>query len=531
MNIQLLLSGAQNQGSASMASSPLSASVNTPDLFRQALSQAANLPSTNAPLRATEVDSQTPVESQEQLASLQARLSLATSDTLASQQPVDPLNSESLTPLNEIAARMNLLASFEETAESTEALQGEAGSQAPAQVQKQLASLQARLSLATSDTLASQQPVDPLNSESLTPELASNSEPLTFLDEIAARMNLLASFAEPAEPAEALQGVAPELEALLQQLDLSQEQTAELLSALGIDPQPGMALEHSDNAIELLSHLSEEEAGQLVSALSVMLTATTQSSTGALATHKGPQSQPLSSGAYRHDASSTLSTTNAIATKLGTANGQPTVANSQDVLTKIGPLTPSAPLATPDELEPLLRGGQATAAGFPNSASAGNAPVAASSSMPSSHASLGTPVSSPAWSSQLGQQLVQFAQRGGEQQIKMQLHPAELGPLSITLKVSEQGTQAHFLSSHMQVRQVVEQAIPQLREALAEQGISLGETSVGEQHNSNEQAFAEKGNNAGAQVGSSVTDSDQDTLAPVAENISPPLDGRVDLYA
>ena len=58
----------------------------------------------------------------------------------------------------------------------------------------------------------------------------------------------------------------------------------------------------------------------------------------------------------------------------------------------------------------------------------------------------------------------------------------------------------------MQVRQVVEQAIPQLREALAEQGISLGETSVGEQHNSNEQAFAEKGNNAGAQVGSSVTD-------------------------
>lgn len=475
MNIQLLLSGAQNQGSASMASSPLSASVNTPDLFRQALSQAANLPSTNAPLRATEVDSQTPVESQEQLASLQARLSLATSDTLASQQPVDPLNSESLTPLDEVA---------------------------------------------TSDMLTPELAIDP-----------PNSEPLTFLDEIAARMNLLASFAEPAEPAEALQGVAPELEALLQQLDLSQEQTAELLSALGIDPQPGMALEHSDNAIELLSHLSEEEAGQLVSALSVMLTATTQSSTGALANHKGPQSQPLSSGAYRHDASSTLSITNAIATKLDTANGQPTVANSQDVLTKIGPLTPSAPLATPDELEPLLRGGQPAAAGFPNSASAGNAPVAASSSMPSSHASLGTPVSSPAWSSQLGQQLVQFAQRGGEQQIKMQLHPAELGPLSITLKVSEQGAQAHFLSSHMQVRQVVEQAIPQLREALAEQGISLGETSVGEQHNSNEQAFAEKGNNAGAQVGSSVTDSDQDTLAPVAENISHPLDGRVDLYA
>ncbi|KFC50708.1 hypothetical protein DK37_08975 [Halomonas sp. SUBG004] len=70
---------------------------------------------------------------------------------------------------------------------------------------------------------------------------------------------------------------------------------------------------------------------------------------------------------------------------------------------------------------------------------------------------------------------------GGEQHIQMKLHPAELGPLSISLKMTEHGAQAHFLSAHAQVRQVLEQAIPQLRDALAEQGISLGETSVGEQ--------------------------------------------------
>ncbi|WP_434983843.1 flagellar hook-length control protein FliK [Vreelandella zhaodongensis] len=143
---------------------------------------------------------------------------------------------------------------------------------------------------------------------------------------------------------------------------------------------------------------------------------------------------------------------------------------------------------------------------------------------------LNTPVTSPAWPSQLGQQLIQFAQRGGEHQVKMQLHPAELGPLSITLKVTEQGAQAHFLSSHAAVRQVIEQAIPQLREALAEQGISLDDTSVGEQQNPNEQSFAQQmpGKNAGNQKGEQGNDS---APSPVEENSQETPDGRVDIYA
>ncbi|WP_156963083.1 flagellar hook-length control protein FliK [Halomonas alkaliantarctica] len=151
--------------------------------------------------------------------------------------------------------------------------------------------------------------------------------------------------------------------------------------------------------------------------------------------------------------------------------------------------------------------------------------------MPNSPASatLNTPFTSPAWPSQLGQQLIQFAQRGGEHQVKMQLHPTELGPLSITLKVTEQGTQAHFLSSHAPVRQAIEQAIPQLREALAEQGISLGETSVGEQQTPNEQAFAQQMPNQTA--GDRLTESGGESV-PLKETSTLSLqDGRVDLYA
>ena len=147
-------------------------------------------------------------------------------------------------------------------------------------------------------------------------------------------------------------------------------------------------------------------------------------------------------------------------------------------------------------------------------------------------ATLATPFMSPAWSQQLSQQLVQISQRGGDQHVQMQLNPAELGPLSISLKFSEQGAQAHFLSAHAQVRQVLEQAIPQLREALAEQGISLGETSVGEQRDPNDQAFAQSSNNNGAKAGG---DSGEVVLEEAAHQNagSKPLalDGRVDLYA
>ena len=142
---------------------------------------------------------------------------------------------------------------------------------------------------------------------------------------------------------------------------------------------------------------------------------------------------------------------------------------------------------------------------------------------------LNTPVTSPAWPSQLGQQLIQFAQRGGEHQVKMQLHPAELGPLSITLKVTDQGAQAHFLSSHATVRQVIEQAIPQLREALAEQGISLGETSVGEQQTSNEQAFAQQ--MPGQAAGDRHSEAGSDSALPTEVSAHSVQDGRVDLYA
>lgn len=137
------------------------------------------------------------------------------------------------------------------------------------------------------------------------------------------------------------------------------------------------------------------------------------------------------------------------------------------------------------------------------------------------------PLSSPQWGGELGQQLVNISRRG-DQRVSLNLNPAELGPLTVELKVVDQMAQLQFLSGQPQVRQAVEQAIPQLREALAEQGISLGETSVGEQRNAREQ-FAQSGGSRSHQ-GSSTADELPPTDTSDATTSISAAAGRINLY-
>lgn len=147
-------------------------------------------------------------------------------------------------------------------------------------------------------------------------------------------------------------------------------------------------------------------------------------------------------------------------------------------------------------------------------------------------ASLSAPVGTPAWEQQLSQQMIRFSQQGGEQRVTLRLHPAELGPVSVSLTMNEQNAQAQFLSHNATVRQALEQALPQLREALAEQGISLGEASVGEQSAGSSDGTGEGVPGEAMMAAGSAGDEaagDDDATATVTRDLG--LDGRVDLYA
>ncbi len=140
---------------------------------------------------------------------------------------------------------------------------------------------------------------------------------------------------------------------------------------------------------------------------------------------------------------------------------------------------------------------------------------------------LATPINHANWSQEFGQRLSVLAMRG-ENQVSLHLNPRELGPLVVDLKMIDNQAQMHIFSNHNQVRAAVEQAIPQLRESLEEQGITLGEATVSQQQHQEQRDNA--GNNS-HQGNPALAD---DSFTSGETGVSQPNmvidDGRVSLY-
>lgn len=91
-----------------------------------------------------------------------------------------------------------------------------------------------------------------------------------------------------------------------------------------------------------------------------------------------------------------------------------------------------------------------------------------------------TPVGHDAWGGDFSQSITWLATQH-EQTAELHLNPPQLGPLDVVLHVSGDQATALFTSAHPAVRDAVEQALPRLREMLAENGITLGNATVSDQ--------------------------------------------------
>lgn len=112
-----------------------------------------------------------------------------------------------------------------------------------------------------------------------------------------------------------------------------------------------------------------------------------------------------------------------------------------------------------------------------------SSPVVAQQSTALPAAPMPTPVlnaqlGSSEWQQALGQQILMF-NRSGQHSAELRLHPQDLGTLQISLRIDDNQAQLHMASGHSQVRAALEAALPQLRTALADSGIQLGQSSVG----------------------------------------------------
>lgn len=99
---------------------------------------------------------------------------------------------------------------------------------------------------------------------------------------------------------------------------------------------------------------------------------------------------------------------------------------------------------------------------------------------------INTPVAHDNWGDEFNQKITWLSNQK-EQTAELHLNPPELGPMDVVLKVSGDQATAMFTSPHAAVREAVEQALPRLREMMAENGIMLGNATVSDQASRNRQ--------------------------------------------
>ncbi|MFL4555321.1 flagellar hook-length control protein FliK [Yersinia kristensenii] len=152
---------------------------------------------------------------------------------------------------------------------------------------------------------------------------------------------------------------------------------------------------------------------------------------------------------------------------------------------------------------------------------------------------LSAQLGSQEWQQSLGQQVIMFS-RNGQQNAELRLNPQELGALQISLKIEDKQAQLHFVSAHSQVRAAIEAAMPNLRTALAESGIQLGQSSVGsegqwqqaqQQNQQNQQNFASRGQPGYGEVAAGETQASTPLVTPAALQSLANGNGGVDIFA
>lgn len=100
-----------------------------------------------------------------------------------------------------------------------------------------------------------------------------------------------------------------------------------------------------------------------------------------------------------------------------------------------------------------------------------------------------TPVGQGEWTQQFNDEVLWL----GSQQIKaaaIKVTPAELGPVEVNIKVVNDVATIQFNSHSGQVRELIEQAVPRLREMMQDQGIQLADVDV--RDNSEEQQMKQQ---------------------------------------
>jgi flagellar hook-length control protein FliK len=133
------------------------------------------------------------------------------------------------------------------------------------------------------------------------------------------------------------------------------------------------------------------------------------------------------------------------------------------------------------------------------------------------------------WNEALGDRVTWMA-GNRVQNAELRLNPAELGPLRVQISMDDGKASVTFTAQHPLTRDAIEQALPRLREMLADQGLSLQNASVSD-HGSRQQQAGPGGERVaphfGPAPGADGGTAEGEILSPVMRTPS----GLVDVFA
>ena len=138
------------------------------------------------------------------------------------------------------------------------------------------------------------------------------------------------------------------------------------------------------------------------------------------------------------------------------------------------------------------------------------------------------PVTHPQWDSQFTDHIAWL----GKNDIKsavIKITPDELGPIEINIKMVKDGASVNIISHSAQVRDIVDQAIPKLRDMMITQGLNLADVQVTVDQRSGN-AFAQNNNNQSHEGEAAGFDEGDDEVQMVS-TINKPPKGLIDYFA
>jgi len=142
---------------------------------------------------------------------------------------------------------------------------------------------------------------------------------------------------------------------------------------------------------------------------------------------------------------------------------------------------------------------------------------------------IGTPVRDAAWGEQISERVAIMA-GNNLKSVEIRLTPAELGPLRVHVSVDDGATHVTFHAQHAVTREAIEQALPRLREMLAENGLSLGQAEVGEQGVAQRDEDGQGHSRLSSQAGEESRDPEIDDMTRTTSTINV-QNGLVDTFA